>query len=71
MKYSIDLELFERYVSAIKAMEITRYDVAMYKAMDNFRKQIHDEILIQANASRDDKGFSFWLAERVAKAMNL
>lgn len=67
MRYLIDLELFERYVRSIKAMQVTRHDVEMYAAMDAFRQQIHNEILAQVGVNRSDKDFSFWLAERVAK----
>jgi len=64
-KRPVPTKKFENYVRTIKFMEQSRCNPYLYRKMDLLRQKLHDEILIFAGTTRNDKMFAFEFSKLV------
>ena len=70
MDFKVSVDLFLDYVKTILAMEhLRKANANLYKALDERRAVIHDQILKDAGVERNDKEFGLWLAMKVEDSL--
>ena len=64
LEYTIDDQLFEKYVESIHMMQMARGS-SHYKYYDETRSRLHDLILLNTGTDRADVRFNFKLAKKI------